>query len=105
MLPMKMWNSWEKLPRKRKPEFHSFVSIHIRKYLYVDPPLAKPTKKFHPDDKKEGELLRGFRVKISNIEIINETKEVIDPFLRFIIGGSYFIELKKRGADDTIFIP
>jgi hypothetical protein len=44
-------------------------------------------------------------VKISNIEIINETKEVIDPFLRFIIGGSYFIELKKRGADDIIYIP
>ena len=44
-------------------------------------------------------------MKISNIEIVNETKEVIDPFIRFIIGGSYFIELKKRGKDETIYIP
>ena len=72
---------------------------------YFHPPLPKPTKKFDPEDKKENELLRQFRVKISNIEIVNETKEVIDPFIRFIIGGSYFIEIKKKGKDETVYLP
>ena len=43
--------------------------------------------------------------KISNIEILNETKEVIDASIRFIIGCSYFIELKKKSADETLCIP
>jgi len=72
---------------------------------YFHPPLPKPTKKFDPEDKKENELLRQFRVKISNVEIVNETKEVIDPFIRFIIGGSYFIEIKKEGGDETVYLP
>jgi hypothetical protein len=62
-----------------------------------------PNKKFDPEVKKENELLRQFQVKISNIEITNETKEVIDPFIRFIIGGTYFIEIKKRGSE-TLFL-
>jgi len=49
-------------------------------------------------------MLRQFRVKISNIEITNNTKEVIDPFIRFIIGGNYYVEVKKRGKDDTIYL-
>ena len=49
-------------------------------------------------------MLRTFRVRISNVEIINETKEVMDPFIRFIFGGSFFTELKKRGKDNTIYI-
>lgn len=49
-------------------------------------------------------MLRTFRVRISNVEIINETKEVMDPFIRFIFGGSFFTELKKRGKDNTIHI-
>ena len=61
---------------------------------FYHPPLEKPTKKFHPEDKKENELLRQFKVKISNIELVNETKEVIDPFIRFLIGGTFFIEVK-----------
>ena len=56
----------------------------------IDPPLPKPTKKFDFDEKKENELMRSFRVRISNIEVVNETKEVLDPFIRFIIGGNYF---------------
>ena len=70
-----------------------------------DPPLAKPGKKFDEEEKKENELLRQFRVKLSYIEIVNERKEVIDPFLRFIIGGSFFTLLKKRGKDDLVYIP
>lgn len=72
---------------------------------FFHPPLAKPSKKFHPDEKNENEMLRQFRVKISNIEIANETKQVIDPFIRFLIGGNFFIEIKKRGKDETIYLP
>ena len=67
--------------------------------------MPLPSKRFDPEDKKENELLRQFRVIISNIEITNQSKEVFDPFIRFIIGGSYIIELKKRGKDETIMIP
>ena len=73
-------------------------------YNNLDPPLPLPSKKFDPDVKKENEMLRTFRVKISNIEITNETKEVLDPFLRIIFGGGFFTELKKKGKDETIYI-
>ena len=72
---------------------------------FFHPPLPKPGKKFDPEEKKENELLRQFQVKISNIEITNERKEVIDPFVRFIIGGSFFTQIKKRGKDDIIYLP
>jgi len=58
MLQKKMSNSWEKLQKRRRPVSHFSVSYFTLKYLFKDPPLGKPTKKFHPDDKKEGELLR-----------------------------------------------
>jgi hypothetical protein len=45
----------------------------------------------------ENEMIRRFAVHLSNIEIINQSSDVIDPFVRFIIGGDFFIELKKRG--------
>jgi hypothetical protein len=73
--------------------------------MITDTPLPNPTKKFDPEEIDENTLLRQFRVKIENIEIVNETKEVLDPFLRFIIGGNYFIEIKKRGKDEVIYHP
>jgi hypothetical protein len=69
---------------------------------FRDAPLSKPTKKFGQDEKKENELLRQFRIKISNIEITNDRKEVIDPFIRFIIGGDYYTLIKKRGKEDIV---
>ena len=64
------------------------------------PPLPKPNKKFGAEEKNENELLRQFRIKISNIQITNERKEVMDPFLRFIIGGDYFTQIKRRGKEE-----
>lgn len=95
------FSSSERLPRRRTPESLFSVSLLASP---VDTPLPLPTNKFDPEIKKENELLRSFRVKISNIEIVNETKEVIDPFIRFIIGGSFFTEIKKRGSD-KIYLP
>lgn len=53
----------------------------------------------------ENEMMRSFRVKITNIEITNNSKEVIDPFIRFIIGGSFFTEIKKRGSNSSVYVP
>ena len=108
-------NFWVKRPKEERPELHFSVSIIICAKNYykmrdindinlLDPPLPLPSKKFDPDIKKENEMLRTFRVKISNIEITNETKEVLDPFLRIIFGGGFFTELKKKGKDETIYI-
>lgn len=71
----------------------------------VDPPLPLPDKKFEEEEKNDNELVRSFRVKISNIEIANNTKEVFDPFIRFIIGGSFFTEIRKKGKDETVYVP
>jgi len=99
-------NSLVKRPREKTHESHFSVSTIIlgADIKFVDPPLPKATKKFDEDEKKDNELLRQFRVKISNIEITNEKKEVIDPFIRFIIGGTYFTQIKKRGKDD-VYLP
>jgi hypothetical protein len=40
-------------------------------------------------------------VRISNIEIINETKDALDPFIRFIVGGSFYILIKNRGKNEV----
>ena len=66
------------------------------------PPLAKPNKKFGSEEKSDNELLRQFRIKISNIEITNEKKEVMDPFIRFIIGGDHYTLVKKRGKEEIL---
>ena len=44
-------------------------------------------------------MIRQWRVSITNIEIVNETAEPFDPFIRFIIGGDYYVNLKKKGGD------
>lgn len=66
---------------------------------FADPPLPKPSKKFDSEEKESNELLRQFKVKITNIEVINESKSVMDPFIRIIIGGTYFIQIKNRGQN------
>jgi hypothetical protein len=37
------------------------------------------------------ELMRRWKVHIFQIEVVNMTKEPIDPFLQFIIGGNYYV--------------
>jgi hypothetical protein len=35
--------------------------------------------------------MRRWKVHIFQIEVVNMTKEPIDPFLQFIIGGNYYV--------------
>ncbi len=37
------------------------------------------------------ELMRRWKVNIFQIEVVNMTKEPIDPFLQVIIGGNYYV--------------
>ena len=37
------------------------------------------------------ELVRGWRVVIQDIEIINQTTNIINPFVKFIVGGDYHV--------------
>ena len=43
-------------------------------------------------------------MKITNIEIVNESKDVLDPFIRFIIGGNHFVLVRKKGSSN-VYIP
>lgn len=45
-------------------------------------------------------MLRQFKVTITNIEVINESKQVMEPFIRLVIGGNQFIEIKNRGRNE-----
>ena len=57
------------------------------------PPEPKTDQKFSNEDKAQHELVRRWRVVIQDIEIINQTTKVINPFIKFIIGGDYFVSL------------
>lgn len=37
------------------------------------------------------ELVRGWKVLIEDIEIKNETENVISPFIRFTLGGNFHV--------------
>ena len=39
------------------------------------------------------ELVRGWKVLIEDIEIKNETENVISPFIRFTLGGNFHVSL------------
>jgi hypothetical protein len=59
--------------------------------LVIDPPLHKPDEKYEMEVKKTNERVRRWKVEIFQIEIVNMTTEIIDPFLQIIIGGDYFV--------------
>ena len=48
--------------------------------------------------------MRRWRVVIQDIEIVNQTSNIINPFVKFIIGGNFFIDIKKMSAKD-VFLP
>ena len=55
--------------------------------------MHKPDEKYEADVKRQNELVRRWKVEIFQIEIVNLTSEIIDPFLQIIIGGDYFVGL------------
>ena len=54
-----------------------------------------PKKKLKKVEKKGLELLRRWRVKILNIEI-EALEETFDPFLQFVVGGTFQKEFLTR---------
>ena len=55
------------------------------------PPEPKTEDKFTKEDKTEHELVRQWRVVIQDIECVNQTANIINPFVKFIIGGNYYV--------------
>ena len=53
--------------------------------------MPKTTEKFLQEDKDNNELIRQWRVSIEDIEIINHSGKVMSPFVRFTIGGDYYV--------------
>jgi hypothetical protein len=43
------------------------------------------------EEKKLNELVRRWKLEVFQIEIVNLTNEIIDPFMQIIIGGDYFV--------------
>jgi hypothetical protein len=61
-------------------------------------PEPKPNKAFKRQEKTEYEWVRRWHVSISEIEIQNLTQAPINPFIRFTIGGNFYLEVLKLGS-------
>ncbi len=57
----------------------------------TDPPLHKPDEKYDPEVKRQNEMVRRWKVEMFQVEIVNLTSEIMDPFMQIIIGGDYFV--------------
>jgi hypothetical protein len=57
----------------------------------TDPPLHKPDEKYDAEVKRQNEMVRRWKVEIFQVEIVNLTSEIMDPFMQIIIGGDYFV--------------
>jgi hypothetical protein len=57
----------------------------------VAPPEPKTEEKYTTEDKRDHELVRRWRVVIQDIEIVNQTSTIINPFVKFIIGGDFYV--------------
>ena len=69
----------------------------------IAPPEPKTDQKFSNEDKAQHELVRRWRVVIQDIEIINQTNKVINPFIKFIIGGDYYVSRGSTRASISKF--
>ena len=66
----------------------TYVELRI---LQIAPPEAKTLKKYEAEEKKDMELVRRWRVVIEDIEITNQSPKLINPFIRFTLGGNYYV--------------
>jgi hypothetical protein len=56
-----------------------------------------PTRLFTEKEKLKFEAVRRWNIQIKEIEITNYTKEIVSPFLKFNLGGTYCAEMYKKG--------
>ena len=73
--------------------------------LRIAPPEPKTQKKYEADDKKDMELVRRWRMVIEDIEITNKTSRLMNPFIRFTIGGDYYVDIKELANKSKIYLP
>ena len=76
--------------------YSKYLALLLNSFkLYVAPPEPKTEEKYTSEDKLEHELVRRWRVVIQDIECINQTKDIINPFVKFIFGGDFYVDIKK----------
>ena len=61
----------------------------------ADPPTPLAEEKYSAEEKKNNELLRRWKVKIFQIEVLNTSGQILDPFGQFIIGGTFFVSVRN----------
>ena len=61
--------------------------------------MHKPDEKYEPEVKRQNEMVRRWKVEMFQVEIVNLTSEIMDPFMQIIIGGDYFVS-KLRLSND-----
>jgi len=83
--------------KKNENQMLSFYG-NILLLIWIDPPLPKPVEKFKQKEKKENELMRRWKVLIQGIEIVNTSQAIFDPFVQFIIGGNYFVNIFETNS-------
>jgi hypothetical protein len=54
-------------------------------------PTPKTTEKYYKEDKLQNELVRQWKVIIEDIELTNHSASTMSPFIRFTIGGNYYV--------------
>jgi len=57
--------------------------------------LPKTLEKYESHEKHEFEMLRQWKVVIQDIEITNHSHELISPFVKFTIGGNYYVSMAQ----------
>ncbi len=83
------------MPR-RKLKANSFYSKWDKSpsNFSIAPPAPKTTEKYFKDDKDEMELFRQWKILIEDVEITNHTEKTLSPFIKFTIGGNYYVRSK-----------
>ena len=80
-----------------KPTIAGFPTIY-------DKPLALPQTPFTKEDKEFNQIVRPWRVNLDSIIFSNYGK-MCNPFVKFTIGGNYFITIKKDGRGAQMRVP
>ena len=69
-----------------------------------DQPVPLPAHPLTKAEKEENELVRLWRVCIEEIQITNYGK-MCSPFVKFTVGGNFFITIKRNAAGKMMRIP
>ena len=87
----------DRISQKERQKIACTVSnLHTYEYtILIAPtdPALKTRKKYEAEEKLDMELVRRWRVVIEDIEITNQSPKLMNPFIRFTLGGNYYVSV------------